>query len=228
MSEFEGAISSLITETIPVEDDQHVIVQLQHDLCANSLREDENDAGTTTDLESKELSIMGTLPDGTTALPMKDGNAEHVMSDDIIKSVVIFWHGECLLHKIAGHPEQPDRVSVILTFLRKHYPSDCFYEAPLVTEDQVLLFHTPEHLAMLKKLFKESNDAFLKGNLEKMLRPIDGDTTVMRRTHKAAFRAAGSAIAAVDALFQPNDCALRARYWTSLPEGCDIHILCNC
>ena len=190
---------------------------------------------------------MGTLPDGTTALPMKDGNAEHVMSDvdnssaqstelgvqdhtssDLMKSVVIFWHGECMLHKIAGHPEQPDRVSVILKTLRKHYPSDCFYEAPLVTEDQVLLFHTAEHLAMLKKLFKESNDAFLKGNLEKMIRPIDGDTTVMRRTHKAAFRAAGSAIAAVDALFQPNDCALRARYWTSLPEGCDIHILCYC
>lgn len=125
--------------------------------------------------------------------------------------MAIFWHQDCFLHKIANHPEQPDRAAGILSKLREHYPDDCFHEAPFVTEQQILLFHTGRHLSLLIRLFEASEDAFNKSDTDKMLQPIDSDTIVMRRTRRAVFRAAGSTIAAVDALYLPCDDARYAR-----------------
>jgi acetoin utilization deacetylase AcuC-like enzyme len=118
--------------------------------------------------------------------------------------VGIFWHGDCLLHKIVDHPEQPDRCAFILKTLRQNYPKECFRSAPLITDSQILLFHTPEHLSMLKKKFETSESAFNKNNIKDMYKSIDGDTVVMWRTCKAVYRAAGSVIAAIDALLLPD------------------------
>lgn len=117
------------------------------------------------------------------------------------EKVAIFWHEECFLHKIVDHPEQPDRVAVILSKLREHYPDDCFHEAPLVTDQQILLFHTTNHLAFLQRLFVASESALKAMKTEEIIQPIDSDTVVMNRTRRAAFRAAGSTVAAVDAVY---------------------------
>ena len=63
-----------------------------------------------------------------------------------IPKIAIIWHPDCELHYIPTHPEKPQRVKGILSELHKVYPSDIFFEAPLVTEEQILDFHSPTHL----------------------------------------------------------------------------------
>ena len=115
----------------------------------------------------------------------------------------VFWHSDCFEHEIKHHIEQPDRVAVILSSLQEYYPMKCFREAPLVTADQILSYHTQAHLTFLNQLFRESEDAHVRGDAEEMIQSIDGDTKIMWKTRKAVFRAAGAAIAAVDALYLP-------------------------
>ena len=66
----------------------------------------------------------------------------------------------------------------------------------MVTDDQILLFHSSNHLAMIKRLCDKAE----KGPPHEFC-SIDGDTTVMNKTRNAAYRAAGSMIAAVDAIY---------------------------
>ena len=115
----------------------------------------------------------------------------------------VFWHSDCFEHEINDHIEQPDRVAVILSSLQEYYPMKCFREAPLVIANQILSYHTQAHLTFLNQLFLKSEDAHVRGDAEKMIQSIDGDTKVMWKTRKAVFRAAGAAIAAVDALYLP-------------------------
>ena len=117
------------------------------------------------------------------------------------KNVIIIWHEECSLHCIDNHPEQPDRIVFILKVLRQNYPDDCFYEAPMVTDDEILLFHSVGHLKMFQTLCTKSERV---GNEDRVF-PIDGDTQVMSKTRKAAYRAAGSMILAVDSVFRKVD-----------------------
>ena len=149
----------------------------------------------TTNVIEKELSI-------STKANIKSNTKEEQSRGP---NVAIFWHEECFLHKIVDHPETPDRVAVILSKLREHYPDDCFHEAPLVTDEQILLFHTTQHLRFLLRLFVTSENAMKTMNREEIMQPIDSDTVVMNRTRRAAFRAAGSTIAAVDAVYLPHD-----------------------
>ena len=145
----------------------------------------------TTNVIEKELSI-------STKANIKSNTKEEQSRGP---NVAIFWHEECFLHKIVDHPETPDRVAVILSKLREHYPDDCFHEAPLVTDQQILLFHTTNHLAFLQRLFVASESALKAMKTEEIIQPIDSDTVVMNRTRRAAFRAAGSTVAAVDAVY---------------------------
>ena len=116
-----------------------------------------------------------------------------------VADVFVFHHPECYEHHISSHPEQPDRVESILATLRHHFPAAWFKEAPMATDEQILLFHTPEHLAMIKRLCNKAE----KGPPYELM-SIDGDTTVMRKTRNAMYRAAGSIIAAVDAVYAPT------------------------
>jgi acetoin utilization deacetylase AcuC-like enzyme len=149
------------------------------------------------------------------AVDSKDGQFNEMIDSQSVKvndttklymanKIGIFWHEDCFLHKIVDHPEQPDRAVFILKELRQNYPTECFHSAPLVTDSQILLFHTPEHLSMLKKLSETTESAFDKNNKKGMYKSIDGDTVVMWKTRKAAYRAAGSVIAAIDALLLPD------------------------
>ena len=128
----------------------------------------------------------------------------------------VFWHRECYEHKIKHHIEQPDRVAVILSSLKEYYPKECFREAPLVTINQILLYHTQTHLTYLNELFCASENAHAGGNTEEMIQSIDGDTKVMWKTRKAVFRAAGAAIAAINALFLPVGDSGKIRYTKSV------------
>ena len=63
-----------------------------------------------------------------------------------------------------------------------------------MTEEQILLFHTTRHLSSFMYL---SGNAISSGAIQK----VDGDTQVMAATKEAAFRAAGSVVAAIDAIY---------------------------
>ena len=123
--------------------------------------------------------------------------------DGGLTDFAVFWHSDCYEHFIDDHIEQPDRVAVILSSLKERYPEECFREAPLVTVDQILSYHTQTHLTYLNRLFCASEDAHAVGDTEEMIQSIDGDTKVMWKTQKAVFRAAGATIAAIDALYSP-------------------------
>lgn len=131
---------------------------------------------------------------------------EHGKESDVQEiegNLKIFWHHECYLHKIEQHPEQPDRMTHILAALRERYPPDCFYEAPLATDRQILLFHSADHLSRLKSLCTAAENGHDCGNSE-MYQSVDCDTVVMWRTRRAMLRAAGSTVAAVNTLYEFN------------------------
>ena len=129
------------------------------------------------------------------------------------KDLAIYWHEACVEHNVPRHPEKPGRVTAILNALRENYTPDYFREAPLVTDDQILLYHTAEHLEQFKQLCdaaerakceKDKSDSSLQADSE-LYQYIDGDTVVMWRTHEAAYRAAGSIVAAIDSIYLPAD-----------------------
>ena len=82
----------------------------------------------------------------------------------------------------------------------KHIQSDllAFYEAPYVTDEHIILFHSDKLLQNFKsqcaKAAKSKNGIF----------SIDGDTKIMEFTQKAAYRAAGSIILALDHIYSTS------------------------
>jgi acetoin utilization deacetylase AcuC-like enzyme len=111
----------------------------------------------------------------------------------------VFYHNACVLHSISGHPERPDRVTKILAALRKEFSSDdsVFVEAPLCSDEHILMYHTNELLEYLR----EKCDQAEKSN---SYQRIDGDTTIMKYSREAIYRAAGSIVAAVDGVLAGN------------------------
>jgi acetoin utilization deacetylase AcuC-like enzyme len=99
-------------------------------------------------------------------------------------------HPECNRHDTGeGHPENSRRISAIedqfvatglLDVLR-------YYEAPEVTEQQLLRVHTPAHLATLERMSPTSGYA-----------RVDPDTVMSSGSLPAARRAAGAVVEAVD------------------------------
>ena len=63
-----------------------------------------------------------------------------------VPKIAIIWHPDCELHYVPTHPEKPQRVKGIISEFRKIYSPDIFFEAPLVTEEQILAFHSQKHL----------------------------------------------------------------------------------
>ena len=133
-----------------------------------------------------------------------------------VNDVFIYWHEACYEHSIENHPEQPDRVATILATLRENFPESCFQEAPLVLDEQILLFHTLQHLSMFKRLCDKAE----KGPPNEFC-SIDSDTTVMAKTRQAAYRAAGSIVAAVDSVYSadPNVPNARTAFCCVRPPG---------
>ena len=114
-------------------------------------------------------------------------------------------HNECLLHDAGnGHPECAERIYAIqnnlivsnLEFVLHHY------EAPLATREQLIRAHETPYV-----------DQILGQKIESGYVQLDGDTTMSPGTLKAALRAAGAGIHAVDLVMEgtanPVFCAVR-------------------
>jgi acetoin utilization deacetylase AcuC-like enzyme len=114
-------------------------------------------------------------------------------------------HPDCLLHDTGeGHPESPSRLQAIDDRLMAAQLYDFLrhYDAPEVTREQLLRCHDTAYLDQVERLMPESGLAYL-----------DPDTVVGPGSLKAAKRAAGAAIKAVDLIMQEDIqnafCAIR-------------------
>merc|ERR1712086_216373 len=118
----------------------------------------------------------------------------------------LFSHPACENHwpgsdTSEGHPECPARVTSILAdILSSGVPiARHVQDAPTVTREQLLRFHTAEHVDSLEELFRQIATGDKDGLID-----IDGDTQISKGTEEAAKRAAGAACAAVDAVVSGN------------------------
>jgi acetoin utilization deacetylase AcuC-like enzyme len=99
-------------------------------------------------------------------------------------------HRECHAHDTGeDHPEHARRISAIEDQLVFTGLSDVLrhFDAPEVTEDQLLRVHTSDHLETIQAMMPDSGYARL-----------DPDTVISRNSLQAARRAAGAVVAAVD------------------------------
>jgi acetoin utilization deacetylase AcuC-like enzyme len=103
-------------------------------------------------------------------------------------------HPDFLKHEMGSHhPECPERIQSIEDQLIQSR-IDCFLtriEAPLATEADLGRVHTEDHIAFVKSKAPSKGYSML-----------DGDTIMNTSTWQASLRAAGAAIAAVDAVMK--------------------------
>lgn len=111
-------------------------------------------------------------------------------------NISIISHSNCLEHDPgSGHPENPGRLSAILTTLEEASLAKqlTHIEAPSGTQEQVLLAHSLEHFESICNASPES------GHLS-----LDADTIMSPNTLDAALRGVGAACLAVDELMANN------------------------
>ena len=107
-------------------------------------------------------------------------------------STAYISHPDCHTHDTGeGHPESARRLSAIEDRLISSGLADFIssFDAPEVTKKQLLRVHTPEHLATMDAVLPQQGYARL-----------DPDTVISPNTLKAALRAAGAVVMAVDLL----------------------------
>ncbi|MEG2940148.1 MAG: histone deacetylase family protein [Thermomonas sp.] len=101
----------------------------------------------------------------------------------------IYTHPACLDHDTGpDHAERPARLNAVVDALRSELPALDWHEAPRATRGQLLRAHAPELL-----------DAVLETHPAHRIL-LDPDTVLSPASAEAALRAAGAAIAAVDAV----------------------------
>jgi acetoin utilization deacetylase AcuC-like enzyme len=101
----------------------------------------------------------------------------------------VYTHPACLRHDPgAGHAERPARLAAVTDALRAELPTLEWHEAPEATRAQLARAHAPQHIARV--LDSEFGDALR----------LDPDTVMSPDSPQAALRAAGAAVAAVDAV----------------------------
>jgi acetoin utilization deacetylase AcuC-like enzyme len=109
-------------------------------------------------------------------------------------ATTLFTHPACLAHDVGGwHPECPDRLRAVLLALE----DEAF--APLLREE------APK--ASIESLRRVHPDSYIATILAPMSEdslpvPLDADTVLGSGTAEAALRAAGGAVAAVDAVME--------------------------
>lgn len=99
-------------------------------------------------------------------------------------------HPICLKHDMGyGHPESPQRLQAIEQELRVEglFPLLRYYEAPLVTHEQLARVHAEHYLHAIETVAPQHG-----------LISIDSDTLMNPYTLEAAKRAAGAAVLATD------------------------------
>jgi acetoin utilization deacetylase AcuC-like enzyme len=112
-----------------------------------------------------------------------------------------FFHGDCSQHEMgAGHPECPQRLAAIEKRLQTQGVAGHLLrrEAPPASIADLELAHDRMYVASLRGLTDGLRDEVLAGGPEHA--QIDPDTSINIYTYDAALRAAGAAVAAVDAV----------------------------
>jgi acetoin utilization deacetylase AcuC-like enzyme len=124
-------------------------------------------------------------------------------------TTAFFAPAECRLHEMgAGHPECPQRLDAIMDHLRATGLDMAldFREAPDATHDQLLRAHAGGYVAEVCAVMEAMQ-------AEGGRRAIDPDTTIGAGTLAAAFKSAGAAVAATDAVIDGSAlnafCAVR-------------------
>jgi acetoin utilization deacetylase AcuC-like enzyme len=107
-------------------------------------------------------------------------------------SVLLFSHRACLNHDPGPHhPECPDRLRAVLRALDTEEFSDLIRdEAPQATVEQLTRVHPAHYVEAILGIRPEPDDSVA----------LDGDTVMSWGSAEAALRAAGAAVAAVDAV----------------------------
>ncbi|HEY1721661.1 MAG TPA: histone deacetylase family protein [Magnetospirillaceae bacterium] len=107
-------------------------------------------------------------------------------------STLLLTHPACLDHDTGRHhPERPARLRAVMEALEaEEFMALIRVEAPLATEEQILRVHT-------RDLFETVKDAIPR---EGSIAHLDPDTAVSHGSWDAILRAAGAAVAAVDAV----------------------------
>lgn len=107
-------------------------------------------------------------------------------------TTLILSHPACLEHRPgANHPESPERLLAVLDALKDDEFVDLQWgEAPMGTNEQVLLVHTPGYVAEVKEVSPTKGHHTLDG----------GDTVMSPGTLEAVMRCVGAACAGVDAV----------------------------
>ena len=101
----------------------------------------------------------------------------------------VYTHPACLAHDTGpDHAERPARLTAVVDALRRALPALDWHEAPRATRGQLLRAHAPELL-----------DAVLETHPAHRIL-LDPDTVLSPASAEAALRAAGAAVAAVDAV----------------------------
>jgi acetoin utilization deacetylase AcuC-like enzyme len=120
----------------------------------------------------------------------------------VADAVRLYSHPACLRHDTGpGHPERPERVAAVLAALREAFPGLEAVEAPRASREQLRRVHTDALVAQVLDAMPEDRVA------------LDPDTWLSPGSAEAALRAAGAAVAAVDAVFADGPtrafCAVR-------------------
>ena len=104
-------------------------------------------------------------------------------------TLALYTHPACLEHNPGrGHPECPARLAAVIEALRHAYPHLQWHESPAASRSQLARVHTDALIA-------DVLDVPIHG-----LQRLDADTAMSAQSPEAALRAAGAALAAVDAV----------------------------
>ncbi|WP_137178735.1 histone deacetylase family protein [Roseomonas sp. AR75] len=107
-------------------------------------------------------------------------------------TVLLFSHRACLHHDMGPHhPECPDRLRAVLRALDSEEFSDLIRdEAPQATVEQLIRVHPAQYVDAILGIRPEPDDIV----------QLDADTAMNWGSAEAALRAAGAAVAGVDAV----------------------------
>ena len=101
----------------------------------------------------------------------------------------LYTHPACLDHDTgAGHPERPERVATVVAALRAAFPDATWPDVPRASRGQLQRVHSD---ALIDTVLETRPAARV---------PLDPDTLLSPGSAEAALRAAGAAVAAVDAV----------------------------
>jgi acetoin utilization deacetylase AcuC-like enzyme len=123
-------------------------------------------------------------------------------------TIAFISHPDCSLHEMGeGHPERPERLAAIedRLLISKLDLLVTRLDAGLATREQILRVHSAAHLEALERLSPAVGYA-----------QIDPDTVMNPSTLRAAFRAAGAAVQAVDLVMSGKE---QAAFCSVRPPG---------